>query len=207
MPDSPKFLISKNRISEARQALRWFRGPNYDVDLEFKQILTSNKEEENIGGITLVELFTKKVYFVPFIIAMYGMFGQQFCGINVVFFYLQTIFAKANSTVNPSELKSANYKKRIPKTNFRFDLGLASFFVALAQFAATFLAVLIVDKFGRRILLILSNLFMALPLFALGFYFYIDENKFNCQNNETLYLNVTTVSFRLISIFVPKITL
>ena len=95
----------------------------------------------------------------------------------------------------------------MPKTNFPFDLGLASFFVALAQFAATFLAVLIVDKFGRRILLILSNLFMALPLFALGFYFYIDENKFNCQNNETLYLNVTTVSFRIISIFVPKITL
>ena len=101
MPDSPKFLISKNRISEARQALRWFRGPNYDVDSEFKQILTSNKEEENIGGISLLELFTQKVYFVPFLIAMYGMFGQQFCGINVVFFYLQTIFDKANSTVDP----------------------------------------------------------------------------------------------------------
>ena len=103
MPDSPKFLISKNRISEAREALRWFRGPNYDVDSEFKQILTSNIEEENIGGISLLELFTQKVYFVPFIIAMYGMFGQQFCGINVVFFYLQTIFDKANSTVDPSK--------------------------------------------------------------------------------------------------------
>ena len=105
MPDSPKFLISKNRISEARQALRWFRGPNYDVDSEFKQILTSNKEEENIGGISLLELFTQKVYFVPFLIAMYGMFGQQFCGINVVFFYQQTIFEKANSSVDPSEFQ------------------------------------------------------------------------------------------------------
>ena len=63
--------------------------------------------------------------------------------------------------------------------------------MALAQFGATFLAVLIVDLFGRRILLILSNLFMALPLFALGFYFFIDENKFTCFDNTTMYLNVT----------------
>jgi len=48
-----------------------------------------------------------------------------------------------------------------------------------------------VDLFGRRILLILSNLFMALPLFALGFYFFIDENKFICFDNTTMYLNVT----------------
>ena len=119
MPDSPKFLISKNRISEARQALRWFRGPNYDVDSEFKQILTSNKEEENIGGISLLELFTQKVYFVPFLIAMYGMFGQQFCGINVVFFYLQTIFDKANSTVDPCKYKCQKYASEASAKNVK----------------------------------------------------------------------------------------
>ena len=128
MPDSPKFLISKNRISEARQALRWFRGPNYDVDSEFKQILTSNKEEENIGGISLLELFTQKVYFVPFLIAMYGMFGQQFCGINVVFFYLQTIFDKANSTVDPSKHTLFEIFIFCPKIQLWFPEKIVDFF-------------------------------------------------------------------------------
>ena len=63
----------------------------------------SFEEERKIGNISFMELVSKRVYWQPFLIAMFGMFGQQFCGINVVFFYQQTIFEKANSSVNPSE--------------------------------------------------------------------------------------------------------
>ena len=63
------------------------------------------EEERNIGNISFMELISKRVYWQPFLIAMFGMFGQQFCGINVVFFYQQTIFEKANSSVDPSEYK------------------------------------------------------------------------------------------------------
>ena len=64
---------------------------------------------------------------------------------------------------------------------------MAAFFVALAQSCGTLFAVLIVDKFGRKVLLILSDIFMALPLAALGFYFYMDENTLNCSQNATLH--------------------
>ena len=40
---------------------------------------------------------------------MFGMFGQQFCGINVVFFYQQTIFEKARSSIDPSKYWKYTY--------------------------------------------------------------------------------------------------
>ena len=60
--------------------------------------------------------------------------------------------------------------------------AVAACFIALSQFLATFVAVLIIDKFGRRILLIISDLFMSVSLVALGVYFYMDENKYtHCE--------------------------
>ena len=42
---------------------------------------------------------------------------------------------------------------------------------------ATFLATLIIDKFGRRMLLILSALFMILSMYGLGLYFWIQTTN------------------------------
>ena len=62
------------------------------------------------------------------------------------------------------------------------SIAVAAFLVALAQSCGTLAAVLIVDKFGRKVLLVLSDVFMALPLAALGTYFYLDENRIICGN-------------------------
>ncbi len=43
---------------------------------------------------------------------------------------------------------------------------------------------MVVDKFGRRILLILSGAFMCVSLVGLGVFFYMDE--YRCFDNETL---------------------
>lgn len=168
MPDSPKYLIAESKTLEARKALQWFRGPQFDVDEELRQISESHHEESKIGSVTFKELLSKRVYWQPFLIAMFGMFGQQFCGINVVFFYQQTIFEKARSSIDPT---------------------VAAFLVAVAQCCGTGAAVFIVDRFGRKILLILSNVFMALPLAALGTYFYMDENRIFCENGTQLFLD------------------
>ena len=36
MPDSPKYLIAESKTPEARKALQWFRGPQFDVDEELR---------------------------------------------------------------------------------------------------------------------------------------------------------------------------
>ena len=45
-------------------------------------------------------------------------------------------------------------------------------------------AVLVVDKFGRKPLLAFSDITMCISIFALGTYFYLDENK-QCALGQT----------------------
>ena len=55
--------------------------------------------------------------------------------------------------------------------------GISAFLVALCQVIGTGVAILVVDRCGRRILLILSMMLMCFSIFALGIYFFMDENK------------------------------
>jgi hypothetical protein len=104
MPDSPMYLISKQKHEEARKALQWLRGKHYNVDAELKEMQLSNEEEQKIGSISLTTLFTKGVYLRPFLLGMFIMFAQQFSGVNAVNFHLHSIFDKAGSTIEPGKL-------------------------------------------------------------------------------------------------------
>ena len=106
MPDSPKFLLAKKQTAEAQKALQWFRGSQVDINSELKDMMRANEEEAQIGNISFKDLFSQKVYLQPFLIAMFVMFGQQFCGINVVFFYLVTIFEKTKSSIDSSKIST-----------------------------------------------------------------------------------------------------
>ena len=79
---------------------------------------------------------------------------------------------------------------------------MAAFLVAVAQCCGTLAAVFIVDKFGRKILLVFSNVFMALPLAALGTYFYLDENSIFCGNGTQLLMDQNV---RYIIIILPSL--
>ena len=38
VPSSPVFLLSQDREQEARKALQWLRGPNYDIEKEIQEV-------------------------------------------------------------------------------------------------------------------------------------------------------------------------
>ena len=57
--------------------------------------------QESIGLIPLTSLVSDPVYAKPFLVVMLLMFLQQFCGVNVVTFYIQTIFSDAGSEIDP----------------------------------------------------------------------------------------------------------
>ena len=75
---------------------------------------------------SFVELFSSAVYLKPFIISLMLMFFQQFCGINGILFYLNSIFAQTGSDMDP---------------------GLQSFLVGLAQ--VTFFCNWLVARLNR----------------------------------------------------------
>ena len=50
MPNSPRFLLSRGRDSEALQALTWLRGADADIRWEFEQIQDNVRKQVRRGG-------------------------------------------------------------------------------------------------------------------------------------------------------------
>ena len=112
MPESPFYLVSKNKDTDALKSLVWLRGNTNEVDSELEQLKKSSREQKESPDFSYMKLFTEGVYFKPFIISLMLMFSQQFSGISVITQYMKPIFLQAGSTL---------------------DAGLSSFIVNLVQ--------------------------------------------------------------------------
>ncbi|XP_037869679.1 facilitated trehalose transporter Tret1 isoform X4 [Bombyx mori] len=153
MPESPKFLVVKNRNDEAREALIKLRGTNYDVDYELDSLKLSAEEAQN-NPVSFVSAITKKTSIKAIIICYALMIFQQLSGINAVIFNTSSIFAAAGATI---------------------PAAIATIIIGVIQVIATFVSSLVVDKLGRRILLLFSALVMCLCSTALGVFFFLQS--------------------------------
>ncbi|XP_023336404.1 facilitated trehalose transporter Tret1 isoform X2 [Eurytemora carolleeae] len=164
MPRSPTYLISKGLIKEGRETLLFLRGSEYNIDQEIQEIERSLEISKSMGSVSYLSLLTEKRYRTPFLLCLVLMFVQQFSGCNFIAAYTVKIFENANSTL---------------------DSCLSSSIVMLTQCIGTAVTVLIVDRFGRKILIMVSLAFVSLSLLGLGTYFYLDEHR-DLIDEETL---------------------
>jgi uncharacterized membrane protein len=81
---------------------------------------------------------------------------QQLSGINVVLFYSQSIFEKAGSSLEPA---------------------IATICVGIVQVFASGCTPLVVDRLGRKLILLVSAGGMAISLGFLGLFFLLDHQK------------------------------
>ncbi|KOB68407.1 Facilitated trehalose transporter Tret1 [Operophtera brumata] len=153
MPESPNYLVVNNRNDEAKEALIKLRGRNYDVDSELN-ILKQKAEEARNNPVAFSSAITKKTAIKALIICYSLMLFQQLSGINAVIFNTSTIFASAGATIAPA---------------------IATIIIGVIQVIATFTSSLVVDKLGRRILLLLSALVMCVCSTALGVFFFLQD--------------------------------
>ena len=98
----------------------------------------------------------------PTLICLGLMFFQQLSGINAVIFYSTTIFQDAGSSLEPE---------------------VATIIVGVVQVAATLLSSILMDKLGRKILLLFSDSVMCISLVVLGVYFYIKDKDIEDGTN------------------------
>ncbi|XP_041986327.1 facilitated trehalose transporter Tret1 isoform X2 [Aricia agestis] len=153
MPESPNYLVVKGRHDEARESLIRLRGRNYDVDYEL-DILQKKAVDAKDNPVSFLSAITKKTAIKAIIICYALMLFQQFSGINAVIFNTSSIFASAGATI-PS--------------------AIATIIIGVIQVVATFTSSLIVDKLGRRILLLFSALVMCVCSTALGVFFFLQD--------------------------------
>lgn len=136
IPRSPRWLAKKGRVLEAREVLGMLG--ESDVDLELQQILESLKQSDSNE-----RLFCWK-YRLPILLAVsIGLFNQL-SGINAVWYYLNDIFARAGFSKVSSDLQAVA--------------------ASITNLLAGLLALWLIDKVGRKALLLVGSVGCALTL-------------------------------------------
>ncbi|XP_071571979.1 facilitated trehalose transporter Tret1-like [Temnothorax nylanderi] len=154
MPESPYYLLSQGHRDEAIASLAKLRSkPEAAVEKEADEIQVILDEAfKNQASIS--ELFKVKANFKALIYTCLMVTFQQFTGITVVQYYMQNIFIAAGGLV-PMEI--------------------APIVIGVVQVLASIVTPVVVDRSGRKILLVFSSIGETISLFALGLYFYLKE--------------------------------
>jgi facilitated trehalose transporter len=151
IPETPRWYVSRGKEERARQALKWLRGAKADVEPELKGIVKSHCEAERHASQNAIFDLLKLNNLKPLLISLGLMLFQQLSGINAVIFYTVQIFKDAGSTI---------------------DGFLCTIIVGVVNFIATFIATILIDRLGRKILLYISASAMIVTLMTLGGFFY-----------------------------------
>jgi sugar porter (SP) family MFS transporter len=146
IPRSPRWLVKKGRVDEARQVLMLIGEENAEEEL--RQIVESI-DIEHAGEKQ--RLFSRKYRFPVFLAVTVAMFNQL-AGINSILYYLNDIFARAGFTKVSGDLQAVV----IGATNLCF----------------TILAMSVIDKLGRRTLLLIGSVGTCLCLAIVSFLFH-----------------------------------
>uniref|UniRef100_A0A1L8DF37 Facilitated trehalose transporter Tret1 n=2 Tax=Nyssomyia neivai TaxID=330878 RepID=A0A1L8DF37_9DIPT len=161
IPETPRWYVSRNREDQARKALQWLRGRDADVDPELKGIVKSATEAERSASRNAMLDLLKRSNLKPLLISLGLMFFQQLSGINAVIFYTVTIFKDAGSSI---------------------DENLCTIIVGVVNFGAVFVATILIDRLGRKVLLYISDIAMIITLMTLGTFFYLKNNGTDVSN-------------------------
>jgi MFS transporter, SP family, arabinose:H+ symporter len=151
VPKSPRWLFSKNKDEEARSVLISLHGKE-KAENEIRTILDNLRNNTSQSDkVNFKELFKPSLKFVLTIGILIGVL-QQITGINAIYFYATSIFKQTGIGTDAS-----------------FSSGvLLSFTTVVFTIAAMFL----IDKIGRRILMLsgLVGVSLSLLLCSYGFY-------------------------------------
>ncbi|XP_005988781.1 solute carrier family 2, facilitated glucose transporter member 1 [Latimeria chalumnae] len=94
-PESPRFLlINRNEENKAKNVLKKLRGTT-DVSSDLQEMKEESRQMMREKKVTIPELFRSPMYRQPIIIAIVLQLSQQLSGINAVFYFSTSIFAKA----------------------------------------------------------------------------------------------------------------
>jgi len=144
MPESPRWLIEKERENQARRILERVGGPEF-ARVECESIRTALSQEQGSWG----ELFSAKLR-RPLLIGVLLAVLQQVTGINVFFYFGATIFRTMSARTG-------------------VDAGLLTQIVINgAGTLFTLIAIATVDKWGRKPLMMLGAGGMGVSLAAMG---------------------------------------
>jgi sugar porter (SP) family MFS transporter len=145
IPRSPRWLVKTGQIDEARHVLGIVGEP--DPDRALKDIVASIDVEHGLGS---EPLFQRKYRLPIFLAVSIGVFNQL-SGINAILYYLNDIFAKAGFDRVSSDLQAVA--------------------VGFTNLAATVVAMAVIDRLGRKKMLLVGAVGTAVALLGVAYVF------------------------------------
>lgn len=139
--------------------MRLLRGSKYDCDDELNELKSHNNSDSK--ELSFIQHLKQKATRKAFLIILTQFFFFQFTGINAVLQYTTTIFIEAGINLEP---------------------GIASILVVSSQIVGTSFSTILVDKYGRRVLLVVSTVSMALTHISIGTYFYLKSSGVSVEH-------------------------
>jgi MFS transporter, SP family, arabinose:H+ symporter len=151
IPRSPRWLAKVQRLEEARAVLAQIGQP--DPDAELADIVRSIDAEH---GHANEPLFSRK-YALPIFLAVATGLFNQLSGINAILYYLNDIFERAGFSKVSGDLQAV----AVGATNLLF----------------TMLAMSVIDRFGRKFLLLVGSVGTSLSLAGVAGVFFKHQHE------------------------------
>jgi SP family xylose:H+ symportor-like MFS transporter len=145
VPETPRYLAMKGQDAKALEVLKKISGT--ESASRILEEIKGTTHEVNVPWLSYGFL----VIFIGILLSVF----QQFVGINVVLYYAGNIFRNMGSSTDSSLLQTI--------------------IVGVVNLVFTVVAILTVDKFGRKPLMIIGSIGMAVSMLALGLTFYFKQ--------------------------------
>lgn len=153
--ESPRWLFRRGKIEAARAALLRSRSPE-QAEIELNEMEKTAAEEKSTTSNAGESLLSRK-YVIPFLLACIILSCNQATGINSAIGYNTTILIQAGLGDKPAHLGSIIFNA--------------------VNFFATIVAVILVDRKGRKFLLSIGTAGIILSMLCVGLLFHNTEKQ------------------------------
>jgi len=150
IPESPRFLAKSGKWKSAAAILERIGGTQYAIQEQKEIAETLHGTSSKIDWKALSSKKVRPVLILGVVLAVF----QQWCGINVIFNYAEEVFTSAGYSVG--------------------DMLFNIVITGTVNLVFTFLAMRMVDSWGRRKLMLLGSIGLAVIYFMLGSSYYFE---------------------------------